>query len=1350
MLPDKLDGAANFQTWKFEVMLYLKHEGLWDIATTEPSAANLADDEWKRKDDKAFTIIGLLCKPNAQAHIRSKKHAYHAWTALEKAYQDVGLNRKLSLMTSLLSQRLTDFPSMDLYIASIMDLSYRLSEMGSQVPDDFLGAIMLKGLTTPYQIMVSALENSNLNLTSELVRSKLISEEHRLNSTEASENALFSRSGPKPKGASKANKKCFNCGQKGHFKYQCRVNNDKTSGDSDGRPCASRGKVNPSNFGSKTSREALFSALNVTSVKEDVWVLDSGASNHYSCRSDWFKSLDKETELPSVSLADSSKLSCEGKGNINVDFENGVKKTITDAYYVPQLAVNHLSVSKLVHKGYTVVFDHGQCQIFSNVQIQGKPELVGKEVNGLFEIRTERHVVNSVTSSKNLWHLRLGHLNQSYMDRIKSKEVGVVYSDQLSDCIDCIRGKQRKLPYPESSSSVRSVQKLELLHCDLVGPIPEPSFSGSRYMMTIVDDFTRKVWVFFLKLKSEVYDKFLEFKLRIEKQTGLSIKRFRSDNGSEFCNQKIEDLFKSTGIIHETTVEYTPQNNSVCERVQGTICDKARSMLLSASLDAKFWAEACSTAAYLYNRSPHRMLEFQIPQELWSGHRVKLGHLRVFGCRAFVHVPKCKRSKWDFKSRECIFLGYNGNSPGYRFMLNNKSFKIVRGRDVIFMEDSFPGKDQDQRSHIDYDDLFNGSHVGFKPIETVHSPAIEGGVPNVNDVFVEPVVVDNLVDDIVVDNLVDDTVVDNVIDNVDSTVDDVGGSVGDALIDGNVSNEINGTVSQNVCDSDLGVLPERRYPLRTRRQVQFPDHVVYKVNLADEPLTYQEAMSSPDRDKWKRAMTDEISSFLENQVGSLTQLPPGKKAIPTKWVFKSKQNPLGDNIYRARLVAKGCSQRLGLDYQETFSPVIAHSTIRILFALAVEMNLDILHWDIKTAFFYGNLCDEIYIKQPDGFVDESNNGLVFRLNKSMYGLKQAAKCWNDTISSFLMELGFGRLEGEPCVFQLVREKAFIVLALYVDDILSFSNDQRLAEFVKSKLAARFQIHDLGELSSFLGMKVQRDRKAGKLFVDQSSYAAKVLQSFGMDQCNPVATPMSPDFLRTAGSIPKTNAPDENIPYQSLVGSLMYLCLCTRPDLFYPVCVMSQFNTCYTKEHFTYLKRLLRYVKGTMNYGLLFEKTGKIALEGYVDADWANDCLDRKSYSGFVFLMSGGPISWLSRKQSCVTLSSTEAEYVALSEACKEAVNLVNILSGLRFVNFAGNCVLFNDNMSAQKIAHAVSSKRTKHIDLRFHYVRNAVADGLVDLRHLSSQEMLADVLTKPLPRVSHYRCIHGFNMKKYA
>lgn len=445
------------------------------------------------------------------------------------------------------------------------------------------------------------------------------------------------------------------------------------------------------------------------------------------------------------------------------------------------------------------------------------------------------------------------------------------------------------------------------------------------------------------------------------------------------------------------------------------------------------------------------------------------------------------------------------------------------------------------------------------------------------------------------------------------------------------------------------------------------------------------------------------------------------------------------NLYKARLVAQGCSQQFGLDYEETFSPVVRFESLRGVLALGAHYKLQLHQMDVSTAFLHGELSEEVYMKQPEGFIKPGEKNLVCRLKRSIYGLKQSPRCWNHALDGCLKQMGFRQTASDPCLYvSSDSEGEVFVVAVYVDDIVLGGRSEAKLSEVKAGLSQRFKMKDLGPLHHFLGVTVAQD--SGKLWIGQPAFTERILQKFGMSDAKPVRTPVNPDIKLTQCEN-ETDVYNQKM-YQAAVGSLLYLSTKTRPDIAFAVGTVARFSAKPTRDHWMAVKRILRYLGGTINFGLQYSETSSSECVGYSDADWAGDIGDRKSTSGYMFLLGGAAISWRSNKQSYVALSTAEAEYVSLSAASQEAVWLQQLVSELSNEDVR-KTVLYEDNQSAICLSKSqVVHGKTKHIEIKYHYIRELVESGRVEVIYCPSEDMIADMLTKGLPILQFEKLRH--------
>ncbi|KAJ9546964.1 hypothetical protein OSB04_019507 [Centaurea solstitialis] len=546
---------------------------------------------------------------------------------------------------------------------------------------------------------------------------------------------------------------------------------------------------------------------------------------------------------------------------------------------------------------------------------------------------------------------------------------------------------------------------------------------------------------------------------------------------------------------------------------------------------------------------------------------------------------------------------------------------------------------------------------------------------------------------------------------------------------------------------------------RSSRIIQEPDRYLgFLVSQDDgdlnEPTSYGEAVSGSESEQWQEAMKAEMQSMYDNQVWELTDLPQHCRAVGRKWVFKKKTDMDGNvHTFKARLVAKGFTQIHGIDYDETFSPVTMLKSIRILMAISAYFNYEIWQMDVKTAFLNGKLTEDVYMEQPEGFIDPKNPNKVCKLLKSVYGLKQASRSWNLHFDERIKEFGFAKSEFEPCVYTKFSGSIVTFLVLYVDDILLIGNDVPTLQSVKSWLSKCFQMKDLGEAAYILGIKIYRKRSKRLIGLSQSTYIDKILKKFRMDESKKGFIPMQHGIVLSKTQCPVSSQDQDkmkSVPYASAIGSIMYAMLCTRPDVAYSVSVTSRYQQNPGEPHWVAVKNILKYLRRTKDMFLVFGGSeDEISVNGYSDASFQTDRDDFRSQSGYVFTLNGGAISWKSSKQDTIADSTTEAKYIAASDAAKEAVWLSNFLSDLRVVASVSRPIdIFCDNSGA--VAQAKEPRehhKSRHVLRKYHLIREIIGRGDVRICKIPTEENVADPLTKPLARVKHEAHANSIGMQ---
>ena len=757
---------------------------------------------------------------------------------------------------------------------------------------------------------------------------------------------------------------------------------------------------------------------------------------------------------------------------------------------------------------------------------------------------------------------------------------------------------------------------------------------------------------------------------------------------NEFC--------KDEGIARHRTVRDTPQQNGVAERMNQTLLERARCMLSNAGLPRRFWAEAVSTSCFLINRGPHSGIHLKTPYEMWSGKPADYSNLRAFGCTVYYHVNE---GKLEPRAKRGVFVGYGEGVKGYRIWSSPEN-RVILSRNVVFDENSM-----------------------FNPIVKSVVVSENGSAKNQVELQVTQDESDESQQEEKVEQLHSETV----------------------QPDPSITSPVQTTLAYD--------RPKRLNFGKPPKRYGYEDMVAYALQVAEEvdpyePSTYRDAVTCTESAQWLAAMGDEMESLQKNKTWDLVQQPRGRKIITCKWVFKKKEgmSPAEGIKYKARVVAKGFHQREEVDYNEIFSPVVRHTSIRVLLAMVAHQNLELEQLDVKTAFLHGELEEEIYMTQPDGFQVPGKEDYVCKLKKSLYGLKQSPRQWYKRFDSFMIEIGYNRSPYDCCVYHnKLKNGSYIYLVLYVDDMLIASKDKSDIQKLKGLLSAEFEMKDLGAAKKILGMEIYRDRSQNKLFVSQKGYIQKILSRFGMSNAKALDTPSAANIHLSVSFTPKSAGEKEymsRVPYASAVGSLMYAMVCTRPDLAHSVSVVSRFMSQPGKKHWQAVKRIFRYLKGTSDLGLIYRGDIQCLVTGYSDSDYAGDVDSRRSMTGYVFTLGVSVVSWKATLQPTVSLSTTEAEYMALTEAAKGGIWLKGLVSDLGLCH--DQAIVYCDSLSAICLAKdQVHHERTKHIDVRYHFLRN---EKRIKVNKVGTADNPADMFTKSVPHSKFQHCLDLLNV----
>jgi transposase InsO family protein len=1078
-------------------------------------------------------------------------------------------------------------------------------------------------------------------------------------------------------------------------------------------------------------------------------IFDTGASRHLINDRSLLINIRPIPSVP-VSTAGGVTLHIHEVGDL-VLIDRKQRITLKDVGYIAALEANLISGSKITNAGYTIDINDSGATIKKN----NKSILSFAKIGGLFiycyakpsattaYVGADMEAIREL-NKQHLLHCRMGHNSMSALHQLISNEmvddIDNVHIDASSEhvCAGCIAGKAHRKPFGAGKFD-QAKEIMDCLHVDLCGPIfgannKENSINavenGDQNFLIAVDEYSRKVWGGSLKNKSDACEHLIALINRLETESGKKLKQLHTDGGTEFETTRFIKYCKTKGIAFTTTTPYTPEQNPIAERAIRTIFESMRSTLHHAKLTSKFWPQVAKAACYIRNRCYTSSIKSKrTPEHIWSGRKPSIKHIRVIGCNAFVHVRKVERGKLDNKTTPAIHLGWNEQQNSY-LVFDIELNKFVTSCHVEFDEESFShSKQYNERindaseSYGDigsHDELFNNEIALAKlislephnqaqpqpqpqqqpPILAPQTPPIEASEPAAPSIK-QPKAKMNWKKDASISELNPDNVIS--------------------------APRVRTTTKQ------LGL-------------------VNYKSDIGSEqafsafitPNTFEQAMQSAQRLNWRTAMDKEMQSLHDNNVWELVNMPTDKNVniMGCRWIYKVKETSEGEiERLKARLVGQGFTQVFGKDYNETWAPVPRYKSVRIIIAIACIKGYELKQLDIETAFLYADVKEDIYMRQPKGY-EKGGANMVCKLKKALYGIKQAPHEWNNEINTFMVDvLQFTRCKSDTCVYvKRCKSGNIMIISIFVDDIIIAHHTSDSDEWLSYKqlIVSKYKIRDLGNLEWILGMKVRRNRSARTLTIDHERYIKNMLINFGMEECNTAPTPESSERLTAFASSRDTDLTE----YQTYVGALQYTASALRVDIAHAVNMLSRYLQAPKEEHLTAAKRVLRYLKGTATLGLNYSSSssssndssnnGGVITSAYCDADWAGDHADRKSQTGLLVKVGGNTVIWASRKQTTTSLSTCEAEYIAISSVVQEVIWTNSLLKELSFAQ-TNPTQIHCDNTAAIHLSNNdTSHSQTKHIDIRHHYIRDEVKNKNIIITYLESAKQQADIFTKGL------------------
>lgn len=1272
-------------------------------AVDKTDAAQVTKEQAERDDlaEKQYQVwcelIQCLQKEAGLMIRGCKGNGMEGWKVLRSHFRSTERPRIQQLLHDLTNLKLEASETVAQYLIRAEDMKLSLSEVGETISDQMLCSVVLKGLPRDFASFVTVVNYGNSATTFTSLKRDLLNYSNDINHN-VSSSSFYSGGQSSAKcftcrkpGHQKANCPeknkgvvCFTCNKPGHYAKECKngisCTNCKKPRHTYAQCFKEGGGAYKPKENSHVSKQLAYvdEGFSFMSTKGQTpqgcceLLIDSGCTG-YMLKDKWlFSSLDT-THRGTVGNANASHSEIEGTGiaAFLVRDSSGNQRRIE---LKDAFYVPSYSRNLV---GVKKLNDAGVRVLFGGepcLEVQGTTFPVVEKA-GLFLLQGEVCHAGVGCKSETLtrWHERLGHNNKNDIQLLEKKVEGMSISERDNEqCSSCDTQKAKRHAIKKTWGT-RATKSLEIVHTDVL-TMPVQSVDGFKYSIGFIDSYSRFNTVYFMRSRDEVFDKFQQYIADIGVPRTLV-----SDGAKEYVSHRFQGFCRERGVRHEVSAPYTPEDNGKSERIWSTIIGMTKCMLDRAGMDKSYWSYAMKAAFHVKNICIHSS-HGKTPHEQFFSEKPDVSGIRVFGCKVYVFVEQRFRKKLDSTAVEGVFLGYDPYCLAYLVGLPNDSkagFRILQTRNVKFDEEAF----------------------FFAPMAS----GVSGG-----------------------------------------TLDFIG-----APSQEEIGQEVTEThdLPDESSESETEELEAPRRSGRVRRPPQWMEDYIdgegfsSHVDTVIVPKNATIALADP---KWKDAMTKEHESLMQNDVWELVELPKGRTAVGGMWTFAVKRGSSGEVLrYKARYVAKGYSQIYGQDYDETYSPTVKLSTVRCILACAAQEKCNVDQLDIKTAFLNAPIEEEVYVCQPVGFQEMGSGGttLYCKLKKSLYGLKQAGRNWYLTISDYLKLLGFKESIYDHCLFVNCMDQKRSYVCIWVDDLIYFSTDPEFSSTFRSQITQKFDISDQSKLSWFLGMKVDIDAD-GSISLSQKQYICDLLDKFGMSDCKALSSPGPEKVSLTKADCPEPESDEhrqmkEN-DYRSLVGSLNYLSNTTRPDLSFVSGALSSFLNNPGLAHWTFAKHVLRYLKGTSELKLTYRSDSDgIRLVGYSDADYGGHIDSRRSTSGYCFSVqkSSGVISWRSKLQTTVALSTAESELSAATAGAQEAAHLCGILGDLGWPQ-TPPMTLFCDNQAAIAMSrNPIQHGKTKHFAIKLSYLRELCAEQFLVLEYLSTDNMPADIFTKCLGRL---------------
>jgi len=1222
-----------------------------------------------------------------------------------------------------------------------------------------------------YKNSILAIENNLGDITTyNRAKQLILNEEERFGTPNKIDEQAFQLSASK-KPMPKPNHPCEVCHKKGHWAKDCFKNRNRyqPKGKTKGPP--ERAKCKYCGFNNHASDNCRYKPLPINAVtkigsppeqrreewhafvtnqQNHGWIVDSGASGHMTgdpaLLTDIKPAPTVNIKLPNNEILQSNQI---GKATLPEH-----KTVLNSVRLVKGLTSNLISVSQLTNGGYKVLFDRNGCQILD----QNENSCVKATLHNNLYALLNNISPTSVTTKQNFltWHRRLAHCGRKPMIEIMKHNLieGASWvNDDETKCEGCLLGKASRSPFTSTTS--RATTPLELVCTDLAGPITPISLGGGRYILNIIDAATNFVHVETLKTKDQATEKLHVWIAWAETTTTQrKLKAIRFDGGGEFNNKNNIQWLKNRGITIQKTQKASSASNGMVERAHRTIFNKVRAMLADTKLPKTLWGEAAVTAGKMHNLTPTSSNPSKTPFQEFIGRKPEAKHLRAFGCASYVHIQQPAGQKAAPRAMKGWFVGYSVTSSGWRVWIPENN-RIVESRDVKFIEHEFPFTTDNKETIVKDDSILidSSEEIATEEPETTTSPHHDSHEKTEEEPSLTSTTPENQREDFPITPPESTETVEPLKhppEKQEQTTQAPQLATSDSK-----PTEKNLAPKKPSKQPKLQkqTTPTHNYNLRDRKKT--PNKTVLVAEQQEVPSTYSEAIRCNDKDLWMRAMQEEIDGLEKMQVWTPHNSNEHPRTISCRWTYRIK--PTNPPTYKARLVARGFSQVEGIDYEETYSPVVSDTAVRVLLTIAATLDWELHQVDVVMAYPNAKLKEQIFIKPPPGFEEKYKSTL--RLNKALYGLKQSGREWWKLMDSTLQSVGLFPIQDDKCMYTNKNPNIneLVIALLHVDDLLISTKNKKNIDLIIPRLKTAFNLKEKCDehISGFLGIDILRDRTNKHIHLSQKHFIKELLQETNMTNCHPANTPL-----------PSNYKPEEKssqcetilgLPFRTVVGKLAWLASKTRPDLSFAVNSISRYVNNPTVTHCEAAKRIIRYIKGTQNYTLQLGCRDLPSLKEIhlaVDADWAGDHNTRKSTEGYLINWGGSCIRWTTKMQQNISLSTAEAELGALIHGAQDAIWIRKIVeqitntgsslhppehnnkTSLEYFGFQTKggikIRISEDNKSVLHIIQNedVKNRKTKHVDLAYKWLIQTIKTGDISAEWVPSQQQPADPLTK--------------------